>query len=125
MHPQVQDLILLQITIVLQLIPYLYMFGALIRIRSGASANGMAEGFFRSTWLCYGAGAVGFAVTAAGMFFAFLPASSVSDVWGFVLKIALGVFSFLIPAFVIFRFSARKIRVVPTIVPQQAEVTVE
>jgi len=118
-------LILLQITIILQLIPYLYMFVALIRIRSGTSANGTTDGFFRSTWLCYGAGAVGFAVTAAGVFFAFLPASAVSDVWGFVLKIVLGVFSFLIPAFVIFRHNARKIGAAPAITPQQAEATVE
>jgi len=101
-------MILLQTTVILQLIPYLYMFAALIRLRGRTNAAGAEHGFFRNSWSIYVAGVLGFLVTAGALFVAFIPSASVSDVWNFELKTSLGALSFLIPALILFRVKNRK-----------------
>ncbi len=99
---------LLQTTIILQLIPYLYMFAALFRFsRSGHSAAGEL-GYFRSPTLLRSAAALGFVVTGAGIALAFVPGSGVESAWYFELKLLMGVLSFVVPAFVIYRIQERK-----------------
>ena len=101
-------MILLQTTVILQLIPYLYMFAALIRLRGRTNAAGAEHGFFRNSWSIYVAGVLGFLVTAGALFVAFIPSASVSDVWNFELKTSLGALSFLIPALILFHVKNRK-----------------
>lgn len=103
-------MILLQTTVVLQLIPYLYMFGALIRVRRNTLMFNPDLTFFRKGWVNYGAGALGFLVTAGALSFAFIPTHAVDDVWNFELKLILGTLSFLLPAVAIYLLSARRIR---------------
>ncbi len=114
-------MILLQTTVILQLIPYLYMFAALIRLRLRMTAADTERRFFRNSWSVYVAGVLGFLVTAGALFVAFIPSASVSDVWNFELKTTLGALSFLIPVLILFRMKIRKDRFgVP--VPQEIEV---
>jgi amino acid transporter len=114
-------MILLQTTVILQLIPYLYMFAALVRIRRHPGRFEAAGAFFRGSWVCYTAGVTGFVVTAAGIFFAFVPSKTVTDVGNFEFKVILGALSFLIPAVILFRWNARKARI-RSVVPAQVEV---
>ena len=104
-------MILLQTTIVLQLLPYLYMFGALIRIRRSPERFGAGEGFFRNSWICFLAGVVGIGMTLFGLVFAFYPSSGVNDIIGFEFKLLLGTLGFLIPAVLIYRWNASRNRV--------------
>jgi amino acid transporter len=115
-------LILLQTTVVLQLIPYLYMFGALVRVRRSPGRFRAEEGFFRHAWVCYLGGTVGFVMTAFGITMAFVPSSAVDDPIGFEMKLILGVLAFLLPALLIYRWNIRRQPLpigVPTV--QQAE----
>jgi amino acid transporter len=99
-------LILLQTTIILQLVPYLYMFAACLRIPRDPSRYGAREGFFRHRGLTTAAGIVGFAMTGLGLAFAFVPSGTVDDPTGFELKLLLGIGSFILPALLIYRRSA-------------------
>jgi amino acid transporter len=103
-------LILLQTTVILQLIPYLYMFGALVRIRRSPERFAPGRPFFKRSWIPYGAGTLGAVVTLAGLGLAFVPAAGVDDVLGFEMKTVLGVLSFLVPAVVLYRRKARRLR---------------
>jgi len=114
-------MILLQTTVILQLIPYLYMFAALIRLTLRRNAADAEEGYFRNSWSIYAAGVLGFLVTAGALCVAFIPSASVSDVWNFELKTTLGALSFLIPALILFRVRIRKDRF-RVAVPQDVEV---
>jgi len=114
-------MILLQTTVILQLIPYLYMFAALVRMRRHPGRYEAAGAFFRGSWVCYTAGVTGFVVTAAGIFFAFVPSKTVTDVGNFEFKVILGALSFLVPAVILFRWNARKARI-RSVVPAQVEV---
>jgi amino acid transporter len=104
-------MILLQTTVILQLIPYLYMFAALVRIRRHPERFEATAAFFRRSWICYAAGVTGFAVTAAGIVFAFVPSSGVADVGNFEFKVILGALSFLIPALLLFHWNVRRARI--------------
>ena len=97
---------LLQTTIVLQLIPYLYMFVALVTIRLQRDP---APGYFRSGFLPVAGGVVGFLMTAFALVLAFVPSHNIADVAGFELKLGLGILGFLVPAVVLFRWNARRI----------------
>ena len=101
---------LLQTTVVLQLIPYLYMFGALVKVRAKREQFDAKEGYFRKTWVCYGAGVLGFVVTAAGIGLAFVPSHGVGDEVWFEMKIVFGVLSFIVPALIIFWWRGRRAR---------------
>lgn len=103
-------MILLQTTVVLQLIPYLYIFGALIRIRRRDRMFGHQQAYFRRASVNYAAGAVGFFVTLGALAFAFVPTKAVDDVWNFESKLIAGTLSFLLPAVVIYLVRSRQPR---------------
>lgn len=117
-------LLLLQFTIILQLIPYLYMFAALVRIRSNAGRFLADDRFFRHFWIVHCGGTVGFLMTAVGVVFAFIPSKAVVNVSNFELKIMLGSPSFFLPAIAIFALNTRRIQL-GRLVPQSIEVTPE
>ncbi len=104
-------LILLQTTVILQLIPFLYMFAALVWVRRKAAVTGGEEGFFRSTSLCYVAGVVGFVMTAAATVLALVPSNVVTDAWNFEVKTALGAIGFTVPGLLIYRAYQKKQKV--------------
>jgi amino acid transporter len=113
-------MILLQTTIILQLIPYLYMFGSLAAIRRRAEREGGEAGYFRSAALCYLAAVVGGLMTLAGILFAFLPPAGVEDVLGFEMKTMLGSLGLMLPALLIFRWRSRRVRA-GAILPEPVE----
>ena len=63
---------LVDIAVVIQLIPFLYMFAALIKVRRRKEPLGNTP-FFKSSWLCFAAGVIGFAATAIGLALVFIP----------------------------------------------------
>lgn len=100
--------ILLLLAVVLQLIPFLYMFGALISI---AMRNELRDAYYRRStlWL---AGLSGFASTALGMVVAFIPpADRQEPTWLFELKMFIGCAFFLgLAGFFFFVYSKRRER---------------
>jgi amino acid transporter len=108
-------MILLQTTIFLQLVPYLYMFGALILVRLRRNGVEPAPGFFSSNWVCYVSGTVGFIVTAGGVVLALVPPTLTADIFTFEFKLILGLASFLIPAFIIYYINDRRRQVLAPI----------
>jgi amino acid transporter len=70
---------LLSLAVVLQLLPFLYMFAALLKIASDPLAT---KGHYGKTvlWL---AGSSGLLMTILGMIFAFSPAKQISSVWSY------------------------------------------
>ena len=83
--------VLLLLAVVLQLIPYLYIFLALIRL--AASPQFVRSRYPRSTlWL---AGTCGLVVTALGTVLAFVPQEGGEPVWRFELKMVVGTLFFL------------------------------
>jgi amino acid transporter len=102
---------LLQTTIILQLIPYLYMFAALFRFTvNGQSALG-ESGYFRRLAILRLAAVVGFVVTTGGVLLAFVPGAGVENAWAFEFKLVAGVLSFLVPAWFIYRIRERRMSV--------------
>jgi len=103
-------LILLQTTIILQLIPYVYMFGALLKVRANPGRYSGKDGFFRSSSLCYAGGIIGLLMTIGGLTISFIPSYAVDNVLNFELKTILGTGTFLVPAVIIFKLAARRLR---------------
>lgn len=103
-------LVLLQTTVVLQLIPYLYMFAALVKMRFRRHLFGNTTGFFASSTIPPVAGGIGFVVTLGGIILAIVPSNAVGDVWNFEVKTILGIMSFMVPAVLLFRWKVRKSR---------------
>jgi amino acid transporter len=70
---------LLSLAVVLQLLPFLYMFAALLKIAADPSAT---KGHYSKTvlWL---SGSSGLLMTILGMIFAFSPAQQISSVWSY------------------------------------------
>jgi glutamate:GABA antiporter len=96
--------VLLLLAVVLQLIPYLYIFLALIRL--AASPRFVRQRYPRPTlWV---AGVCGLVVTALGTVLAFVPQQGGEAVWRFELKMVLGTLFFLgLGAFFFFVYSRR------------------
>lgn len=116
-------LVLLQTTVVLQLIPYLYMFAALVWIRLDPGRFGDAKGFFQYTPGLVVAGVLGFVMTLGGIILAVVPSKAVNDIWNFEAKTFLGIVSFMIPAVLIFRWKMRRVRG-EGMVPREVDVEV-
>jgi hypothetical protein len=55
------------------------------------------------------AATVGFVVTGGGVLLAFVPGTGIESVVSFEIKLFLGVFSFLLPAFAIYRIRGKRI----------------
>ena len=107
--------VLLSLAVVLQLIPFLYMYGALIRIAAGEVV--LKGPYGRKT--LWAAGISGFVTTAVGMCVAFVPPAD-EVAWIFELKMALGcIFIIGLGAFFFFiyarRVSARRVMRQPAI----------
>ena len=92
-------LILLQTTVVLQLIPYFYMFIALTRVRRTYLA---APGYFSGRWITASAGFIGAIMTFFGIAFAFIPSGGIEDTAAYEMKLIFGCIGFLIPGLVFF-----------------------
>jgi amino acid transporter len=77
---------LLDLAVFLQLLPFLYLYAALVRLSGPAAPPPL---FFRPATLRV-AGWSGLATTALGMLVAFVPSRQVESVWLFELKLLLG-----------------------------------
>lgn len=77
---------MLDLAVVLQLVPFLYMYGALLRLAKEATSS---EGYYGKTTLLL-AGSSGLATTILGIAVAFVPSHQISSVWLFEVKMCLG-----------------------------------
>jgi amino acid transporter len=107
--------IMLALAVVLQLVPFLYIFAALLKL---ALREADGAGVFRRPTL-FAAGASGLLTTSLGMVVAFLPSKQIGSVWIFEVKMCVGTLFFLaLAAFFFFiygrreapRLSARSVR---------------
>ena len=100
--------VMLLLAVVLQLVPFLYLYAALIRI---AMQEDLGEAFYKrkTLWL---AGISGFATTAIGMVVAFVPpAGRQEPTWLFETKMFVGCAFFIgLAAFFFYVYSRRKNR---------------
>lgn len=99
---------LLQTTVVLQLIPYVYMFAALLKVRATYGFNG---GYFNNKYVTFISGIIGGAMTIFGIAFAFVPSTTISSIFVYEIKLVLSCIGFLIPAFVFYRINLKKLKV--------------
>ena len=96
---------LLSLAVVLQLIPFLYLFGALLRI---ASHSSFARGRYRRTTLI-AAGLSGFLTTSLGIALAFFPAQQITSLLSYELWMFGGTLAFIgLAAFFFFLYGRRK-----------------
>ena len=100
--------IMLLLAVVLQLVPFLYLYGALIRI---AMREDLGNAFYGRKTLWF-AGISGFATTALGMIVAFVPPEGRQEAtWLFETKMVVGCAFFLgLAGFFYFVYSRRKSR---------------
>ncbi len=99
-------LILLQTTVILQLIPYLYMFTGLIRVDRSYPSR---PGYFRNKNILTGAGIFGTIVTFSGIVVSFIPNNSIENISGYEFKLILGCITFIIPGLVFYSINSRNI----------------
>jgi amino acid transporter len=96
---------LLSLAVVLQLLPFLYMFGALLKIAS-APADGKGR-YSRSTLVF--AGSSGLLMTILGMVFAFSPAKQITSVVSYEAWMFVGTASFIgMAVFLFYVYGRRK-----------------
>jgi len=96
---------LLSLAVVLQLIPFLYMFGALLKI---ASANSFVQGRYTKTTLIL-SGASGLLTTVLGISLAFFPAQQITSIRSYELWMFGGTLFFIgLAAFFFFIYGRRK-----------------
>lgn len=96
---------MLDLAVVLQLVPFLYMYAGMIKL----GLNYEVEGHYgRNTMLL--SGACGLLTTALGMAVAFVPSHQIDSIWLFEIKMVLGTVFFLgLAAFFFFVYSRRKV----------------
>ena len=96
---------LLSLAVVLQLIPFLYTFAALLKI---AARHSFERGHFSRSTL-YFAGISGFATTALGIALAFFPAQQITSLRSYEIWMAGGTITFIgLAAFFFFVYGRRK-----------------
>jgi len=96
---------MLDLAVVLQLVPFLYMYAGLIRLASGPEGEGH---YSRNTLLL--AGWCGLLTTVLGIGVAFVPSHQIESIWLFEIKMAVGTLLFLgLAAFFFFVYSRRKV----------------
>jgi amino acid transporter len=110
-------LFLLQTTVILQLIPYVYMFASLIKVRA---TYGNDNAYFKSRIITYSAGVMGAVMSVFGIAFAFVPTEDVSSIFIYELKLFLSCVGFIVPALAFYYFSQRKLKL-----KEAAEATVK
>ena len=96
---------LLSLAVVLQLIPFLYMFGALLKI---AFSDSFAKGVYNKTTLIF-SGASGLVTTILGIALAFFPAQQVTSIFSYEVWMIGGTLFFIgLAAFFFFVYGRRK-----------------
>jgi amino acid transporter len=96
---------MLDLAVVLQLVPFLYMYAGLIRLTTRSEA----EGHYSKTTLLL-AGWCGLLTTVLGIGVAFVPSHQIESVWLFEIKMVVGTLFFLgLAAFFFFVYSRRKV----------------
>jgi amino acid transporter len=96
---------LLSLAVVLQLIPFLYMFGALLKI---AFSDSFAKGVYGKTTLIF-SGASGLVTTILGIALAFFPAQQVTSIFSYEIWMIGGTLFFIgLAAFFFFVYGRRK-----------------
>ncbi len=96
---------MLSLAVVLQLVPFLYVFAALLKF---ALKNELAEGRYGRGTLIF-AGAAGFLTTALGIALAFFPAKQITSLWKYEAKmIGFTVFFLALAAFFFFVYGRLK-----------------
>jgi hypothetical protein len=108
---------MLSLAVVLQLIPFLYMFGALIKLAMNPTAG---EGHYSKTTLVL-AGISGLVTTTLGIVLVFFPAQQISSLWSYEIWMFGGTLFFIgLAAFFFFVYGRRKARVAhPGVSPAQ------
>ena len=107
-HAKVQEAFqtMLALAVVLQLVPFLYMFAALLKL--AAKADG--QGHYSKPVLLF-AGISGLVTTTLGIVLVFFPAQQIVSVWAYELKMVAGTVFFIgIAWFLFFVYGARKHR---------------
>lgn len=100
-------LFLLQTTVVLQLIPYVYMFAALIKVRT---TYGNKNAYFKNKIVTLTAGFIGGGMTMLGIAFAFVPAESVSSFFVYEIKLVFSCAGFIFPAIIFYYLNNKKVK---------------
>ncbi|MGA2131660.1 MAG: APC family permease [Bryobacteraceae bacterium] len=95
---------LLDLSVVLQMISYLYLYAALAKVAFSESAG---QGYFSRAWLRFAAIA-GLAATIAGGAVAFIPSSQITSIWRFELKMVGNTVVFLGVAAGLFWYYSRR-----------------
>jgi amino acid transporter len=96
---------MLSLAVVLQLIPFLYMFGALLKLAVNGSAE---EGHYSRTTLIL-AGISGLVTTTLGIVLVFFPAQQISSLWSYEIWMFGGTLFFVgLAAFFFFVYGRRK-----------------
>jgi len=96
---------MLDLAVVLQLIPFLYMYAGLIRL---AGRSGAAGHYSKKTILL--AGWCGLLTTVLGVAVAFVPSHQIDSIWLFEIKMVVGTLFFVgLAAFFFFVYSRRKL----------------
>ena len=96
---------MLSLAVVLQLIPFLYMFGALLKLAFDESAG---KGHYGKTTLAL-AGASGFLTTVLGIALVFFPAQQITSLWSYEVWMFGGTLGFIgLAAFFFFVYGRRK-----------------
>jgi amino acid transporter len=98
---------MLSLAVVLQLIPFLYMFGALLKLATGDSR---AEGYYGKTTLLL-AGVSGLITTILAIAVAFFPAQQITSLWLYELWMFGGTLAFIGLAAFFFFFYGKRARV--------------
>lgn len=94
---------MLDLAVFLQLVPFLYMFAALVRLAPRPERGRYSRRALQA------AGITGFVVTGVGMFVAFIPTRQIASLWLFEAKMVVGAMFFLVlAAFFFFIYSRRK-----------------
>ena len=94
---------LLSLAVVLQLVPFLYMFGALLKL-----ASGKAEGYYRKPTLII-AGLSGLLTTILGIVLVFFPAQQITSLWSYEIWMVGGTIFFVgLAGFFFFIYGKRK-----------------
>jgi glutamate:GABA antiporter len=96
---------MLDLAVVLQLVPFLYMYAGLIRLAARPAAEGH---YSKNTMLL--AGWCGLLTTVLAMAVAFVPSHQIESIWLFEIKMVVGTLFFLgLAAFFFFVYSRRKV----------------
>jgi amino acid transporter len=96
---------MLSLAVVLQLVPFLYMFGALLKLAVNDSAG---EGYYGKTTLVL-AGASGLLTTILGIALVFFPAQQITSLWSYEIWMFGGTLFFVgLAAFFFFVYGRRK-----------------